>query len=170
MPSTYTLISSNTLSSSAASVTFSAIPSTYTDLVLRISARTLGSGGVIENVKVTLNSVITNYSYTELQGNGASVSSGRATSFDAFFVLTNTNTSTGNTLSSCEVYIPSYLTSQVKVASLSNVMEANATTAYIQPIAGLTNITAAISSIALTPAANSFVTRSSFYLYGIKNS
>ena len=36
---TYTLISSNVLSSSAASVTFSSIASTYTDLVLRVSAR-----------------------------------------------------------------------------------------------------------------------------------
>ena len=39
MPSTYTLISSNVLASSAASVTFSAIPSTYTDLVVRASIR-----------------------------------------------------------------------------------------------------------------------------------
>ena len=36
---TYTLISSNVLASSAATVTFSSIPATYTDLVLRVSAR-----------------------------------------------------------------------------------------------------------------------------------
>ena len=40
MATTYTLITSQTLASSAASVTFSSIPSTYTDLVLRVSART----------------------------------------------------------------------------------------------------------------------------------
>jgi hypothetical protein len=38
MANTYTLIASNTLGASAASVTFSAIPSTYTDLVVRYSA------------------------------------------------------------------------------------------------------------------------------------
>ena len=43
MPATYTLIASNTLSSAAASVTFSAIPATYTDLVLRYSARSDGA-------------------------------------------------------------------------------------------------------------------------------
>jgi hypothetical protein len=35
MANTYTPIASNTLGASAASVTFSAIPATYTDLVMR---------------------------------------------------------------------------------------------------------------------------------------
>jgi len=49
---TYTLISSNVLTSSAASVTFSSIPATYTDLVVRLSARATTTAS---NIWVTFN-------------------------------------------------------------------------------------------------------------------
>jgi hypothetical protein len=45
MPSTYTLIKGETIGSSAASYTFTAIPSTFTDLVLRISVRSTSGAG-----------------------------------------------------------------------------------------------------------------------------
>jgi hypothetical protein len=49
MANTYTLIESQVLGSSAASVTFSAIPATYTDLVLKFSSRN-DDTGVTETV------------------------------------------------------------------------------------------------------------------------
>ena len=57
---TYTLISSNVLGSSAASVTFSSIPATYTDLVLRVSARTDAD----DTSLITFNGTTTGYSKT----------------------------------------------------------------------------------------------------------
>lgn len=72
MANTYTLISSNTLTSSAASVTFSSIPATYTDLVLRISSRT-DAAGATATVAAQFNGDTTsaNYSETNLNSDGA---------------------------------------------------------------------------------------------------
>jgi hypothetical protein len=73
---TYTLINSNTLSSTATSITFSSIPATYTDLVLVTSVLSNAANG--EGLEVQFNSdTATNYSKTYLYGDGASVVSGR---------------------------------------------------------------------------------------------
>ena len=77
MPVTYNLIASNTLSSSAASVTFSAIPGTYTDLLLRITGR----GIYAEKYSAAMiqpNANGYNTSSTYLEGTGTTASSGRA--------------------------------------------------------------------------------------------
>ena len=61
---TYNLISSNVLTTAKASVTFSSIPATYTDLVLRVSARD-SSDTPISTLTMTFNSdTATNYSET----------------------------------------------------------------------------------------------------------
>jgi len=73
---TYTLINSNTLGSAASSVTFSSIPSTYTDLVLVVSNITNASS--TNSVFLRFNSdTATNYSSTFLEGNGTSATSNR---------------------------------------------------------------------------------------------
>ena len=75
MPATYTLIASNTLSSSAASVTFSAIPATYTDLVLRWSSRT-DNASVVDVVLLEFNaSGGTAYSTRRIIGTGSAAAS-----------------------------------------------------------------------------------------------
>ena len=172
MANTYTLIASNTLSSSAASVTFSAIPNTYTDLVLRFSAR--NDRAVTDGTfKITLNGLTSSiYSWTYLQGNGSAASSARAsatTSLQDYALVGSSATS--NTFSSIEIYIPSYTVSQNKPISAISVNETNATAVKMTALAQLAATTAAISSIEI--ANNStwqFVSGSSFYLYGIKNS
>ena len=52
---TYTLISSNVLTTAAASVTFSSIPATFTDLVLRMSAQADGASNAFDNITLTFN-------------------------------------------------------------------------------------------------------------------
>jgi hypothetical protein len=170
MPSTYTLISSNVLSSSAASVTFSAIPATYTDLVIRASVRS-GFGVVNSNLYFTFNGSSSTYSTTVLEGNGATASSSRF-SFSFGYTRNDLNgaNSTANTFSNVELYIPSYQANQNKPVSLASALEDNATTAYSTAQAMLWVNNSAITEIAITPASNSFVSGSSFYLYGIKNS
>jgi len=170
---TYTLISSNVLASSAASVTFSAIPATYTDLVLRLSLRTNNSG-LNDSLSMIINSdTATNYSFRWLRGNGAAASSSSATSASAFSSNAggvNGDTSTANTFGSIELYIPSYTVSQNKPFSLMGVGENNATTAYMNPIAALWSNTSTITQLNFTPVSGtSFLSGSSFYLYGISN-
>jgi hypothetical protein len=168
MPSTYTLISSNVLSSSAASVTFSAIPSTYTDLVLRCSTRNSSGGTCV--IATTFNSQASGYSVTRLRGTGSSASSGRTSSATYLYFSLTDSTYTANTFSNWEMYLPNYLSTTSKPVSNFSVTENNATTSYIDVNAGLSNITSAITSVTLTADGDTFVSGSSFYLYGIKNS
>jgi len=167
---TYTLISSNVLTSSAASVTFSAIPATYTDLVVRASIRTDGAG--TNYVFSRFNSDTgANYSYTHLGGNGSGASSfGSSGASFNYYYNTSTAADTSNTFSSLEIYVPSYLASQYKPVSGFQVSENNATAAYIGADANLWSSTSAITSILLSSSSsNNFVSGSSFYLYGISN-
>lgn len=173
MATTYTLISSNVLTGSAASVTFSSIPSTYTDLVIRLSARS-DRAATSNNLTMNLNGATTNYSVTYLNQNGTTVASARS-SGDTYVYLgaIQGSTTTANTFTVSEIYIPSYTVSQNKPFSSGTAYENNATSPYEQNAnAHLWSSTAAITSITLKSGDGSFnfVSGSSFYLYGIKNS
>ena len=71
---TYTPIATQTLGSSAASVTFSSIPGTYTDLMLISFAQGQASGGDNRLVLQFNGDTATNYSSTYLIGNGTTAS------------------------------------------------------------------------------------------------
>lgn len=166
MANTYTLIASNTLSTTAASVTFSSIPSTYTDLVLKFSVR--NSGTNTSTVRIRFNATATNYSYTYLQGDGSAATSSRASATTFIFTLQNRNSYTANTFSSNEIYLPSYTAAQNKPLSVIGMQEDNSTAITMQATAGLWSNTAAVSEIEISTDANNFVSGSSFWLYGIK--
>lgn len=173
MANTYQLISSNVLSSAAASVTFSSIPATYTDLVLRMSVRSTGtSTDRIVTLKYN-NDTTSTYSWTTLLGNGSTASSGGASSTGGAYAYSATASgATANTFGSLEVYIPSYTASQNKPISVFGMPETNATTFSVNgggAVAQLFSSTIAISRIDITTSGQ-IDAGSSFYLYGIKNS
>jgi hypothetical protein len=172
MPSTYTLISSNVLTTTTASVTFSAIPSTYTDLVLRLSTRT-DLADTSENIYTTFNGdTATNYSGTRVANYNNSVDSARNSSQVRFSQgpwSAGTNL-TADTFANNEVYIPSYTASANKPVSSFAAIENNAAAAFVIATANLWRNTAAITSVTMAPYSGNFVSGSSFYLYGIKNS
>jgi hypothetical protein len=165
---TYTLISSNVLTASAASVTFSSIPATYTDLVLRISARNDGGANL---TYIQFNSdTSSNYSTTNIYGTGSIAGSDPSGAGTYVYAVVNQSSQTASTFSSSEFYIPSYQVSQNKPMSLFGVNENNATAAIIIGGAHLWRNTAAITSINLSAGGGfNFVSGSSFYLYGISN-
>jgi hypothetical protein len=173
MPTTYTLISSNVLASSAASVTFSSIPATYTDLVVRISARTDRSA-TSDSTKMTINSDNTTiYSFTRLRGDGTNASSNRNTGNTTVSIeSTDGNTATSNTFDSTEIYIPNYLSTVNKPISSVIMREDNsvAATTYNSVQAHLYRNTSAITSLSFAPSNGpNYLSTSSFYLYGISN-
>jgi hypothetical protein len=174
MPSTYTLIKGETLTSSAASYTFSAIPSTFTDLVVRVSSRSDYAGNA-DYANLTINSDTSSiYSNTALRGNGTAAASYNEANVSPstanYNTRQNADTSTSNTFSSLEIYIPSYTASQNKAFSQFGAQENNNTTAELWPIASLYRSTTAISSLKLQPIfGTNFLSGSSFYLYGVKN-
>ena len=168
MPSTYTLISSNTLGSSASTITFSSIPSTYTDLVLRISSRFDGNSS---SLAISFNGNTSSvYRNTYLSANGTTTETSQSGSTNIFLRGVNTSTSTANTFGNIEVYIPNYQVAANKPFSSFGANENNATLATLEINAGLFLSTTAITSIGLSGDGYNFVSGSSFYLYGIKNS
>jgi hypothetical protein len=174
MPATYTLINSNVLASSAASITFSSIPATYTDLVLRVSGRT-DRAAPFDSLVLTINGTGgTAYSRTALRGNGSSAVSFNASSGASFLtdlMGITASTATSNTFGSFEIYIPSYTVSQNKPFSFAGAGEDNnSTPVYSGATAGLWSNTAAITQLSFAPNSGTvFVSGSSFYLYGISN-
>lgn len=173
MANTYTLIASNTLSSSAASVTFSSIPNTYTDLVLRCSLRDSGTSGTSQQqVRVRINGDSNaSYSRRNLKGVGSTASSGSGTgntSIAGFFAPDAGATS--NTFNNFEVYIPNYTVTQQRQVSVFNAFENNsATVNEINATAALYTTTTAITSLYIDTVSG-MLTGSSLWLYGIKNS
>jgi hypothetical protein len=172
MANTYTLISSNVLASSAASVTFSAIPSTYTDLVLRVSNRNTSNSS---NYTLSVGGSAGEYSETEIHAEGTStIGSTRTTNTDPFgtssYLFTVASADTANAFGVSEIYIPSYTASQNKPVSLVSFRERDSTAHGMSAIAGLFRNNSAITTIVATSAGTSFAATSSFYLYGIKNS
>ena len=171
MANTYTLIASNTLGSSAASVTFSSIPNTYTDLVLKCSTRWDGASSD-RDINIRFNSdSATNYSVTYITTNGGTTpASGRLSSSTQLSPSSASqgSTTTANTFSSIDIYIPNYNVAINKPISVFSATENNATGNFIVADAGLWRNTSAITSITLE--ITNFVSGSSFFLYGIKNS
>lgn len=169
MPSSRQLISSQVLGTAAATVTFSSIPSTYKDLILRLSVR--NDRAVTDGtLRLTINGLSTSiYSWTYLQGNGSAASSARSSATTSLSdIPLEGSSATSNTFSSVEIYIPSYTASQNKPVGIFGASETNATAIEIKANAGLIASTAAVSSIELSNTSTfQFVTGSSFYLYGL---
>lgn len=172
MPVTYKLIASNTLSTTTASVTFSAIPGTFTDLALRVSARSTEASTYVSNIYIRLNGTSTGYGLTNVYGFNNTATSSRASSQTRVYDYTPASTATLNTFGNLEWYIPNYTGSTTKPISAFSASENNsATLAYVAATAGLaTSVTSAVTSILIALDAGSFESGSSFFLYGIKNS
>jgi hypothetical protein len=165
MPNTYTLIASNTVGSGGvSSVTFSSIPSTYTDLLLKISTRTNRSA-VTDGLEIRLNGATTNHSGRRLTGDGSA-----AASSVSVYGNTDGNTATASTFGNAEVYIPNYAGSNYKSFSMDTVSENNATANGMTLNANLWSQTTAVSSIEILMSDGTLFNQySTFYLYGIKN-
>ena len=167
---TYTLISSVTLGSGgAANIEFTSIPQTYTDLLLKVSLRTSTSNS-FDMIKITFNNSSSGYSYRSIyaNGSGAFSYSGSGSFFE--YQDANGTSSTANTFSNGELYIPNYAGSNNKSASLDTVTEDNSSTAFIVPMALLWANTSAITSIKLiTNSGLNFAQYATTYLYGISN-
>ena len=149
-------------SGGAASITFSAIPDTFTDLLLVVSARDSDTGGAV--IFVRPNGSTANGTTRWLRGSGSAVASNTETSIIA---RSNSGDRTANTFGSCSVYIANYTSSSYKSFSLEGVEENNATGAFMDIGAGLWSVTDSITSLRIDPGVANFVQYSSASLYGI---
>lgn len=164
MPVTYKPLNTTTLTTSSASVTFSSIPATYTDLVVVVNAGAVTNG--VPGLQMQFNGDTgSNYSGTRVQGNGSSVG----------------NTRNSGTQIECGNYdagFPSF--SNGGLTWVCNIQNYSSTTAYKTAIArynsyievvgmiGMWRSTSAITSVTIkTPGNGDFASGSTFTLYGI---
>lgn len=167
MPNTYTLIASSTVGSGGtANITFSSIPQTYTDLVIKYSLRN-GLASTFDNVQLTFNSSTSGYSDRLVYGNGSSALSANRSGSEMQYLYQDAANATANTFANGEIYIPNYTASINKSVSIDSVTENSATSAIAALDAGLWANTAAITSINLNGNNGNFVQHSTVYLYGI---
>jgi len=148
----------------AADITFSSIPATYTDLVVKISSRDTTSGSVWQNFQIAFNGLTTNLSSRAVYGNITTPSS--ASFASNIFMWTSAANATASTFGNAEIYIPNYASSNNKSVSADFVSETNGTDAIYGLTAGLWADASAITSIKLTPALG-FAQYSTASLYGI---
>ena len=162
---TYEPISTNTLGSATNSVTFSSIPSTYTDLVLVCTGKnSTGFDGI--DIRVGNGSVDTgsNYGMVALNGNGTS-----ASSFADFSNTSMTNMGiTGTAKVQTSIYhFMNYANTSIFKAVLgrSNVIDFR-----VAALGGIWRSTSAINTIQLRSdnASYNFTVGSTFTLWGIK--
>jgi hypothetical protein len=152
-------------SGGAANIEFTSIPATYTDLIVKLSARTNDTSSTL---LVTFNGSSSNLSSMVVYGTGAATG-GYTSGTNLEIPALNFSTTTANTFNNLEMYIPNYAGGAYKTTSIDGVQETNAaTTAFASLQAGLWSNTAAITQVTLTPAAGSFVQYSTASLYGIK--
>ena len=171
MAANYVLLETITVGEAgASSVTFNNIPqSGYTDLKVVYSVRTTGGSGQWMNLSLSFNGLTTNWSNKYLYGTGSAAgSNGTSTNFYAAGVG-NPSTTTANTFSSGELYVPNFAGSNAKSVSYDTITENNGTSALIQLGAALWNSTAALTSLTIAPESGvgNFAQYSTFSLYGL---
>jgi hypothetical protein len=166
MATTFVKIASATAGSGgSASFDFTSIPSTYTDLCIKMSTR--GSGGDTYGT-ILFNGSSSNFTSRRIDGDGSNAASASRT--DNLIAITNQSTQTANTFSNSEIYIPNYAGGANKSFSYEFVNENNATFATSGMWALLWSNTSAISSISLVSGNPTFVQYSTATLYGISKS
>ena len=147
----------------AATLDFTSIPSTYTDLVLKISGRY--SASAFDGHYIAFNGSTSTFTGRTLYGTGSAAVSA---SIARYVGSIGGTASTASTFNNNEIYIPNYAGSTNKSFSVDNVTENNATESYQNLVAGLWATTSAITSISISLPTGNFVQYSTATLYGIK--
>jgi hypothetical protein len=166
MAKKFELIEAKSLGTTTASITFSSIPQTYTDLLVLVSAR--GDAAGQRDCYISFNGSTSNFSNKFIEMSNNLVSSGTTA---RYIGPVSGTTTTASIFSNAAVYIPNYTGSTYKSFSVDFVAENNAQGTNAIDLSGqLWSDTAAITSIGLAPSSGSFIQYSTFYLYGISKS
>ena len=163
-PVTYEPIATTTLGSTQATVTFSSIPGTYTDLVIVGSILTDNATG--RTLNITFNSDTgSNYSNTHLGNDGNTVVSNinsNQTNIFASWYGANISSTTNPFL--CTIHINNYSNTTTNKTTLIR----SGATNHLSAFANLWRNTAAINTIALSVSTGNMAANTTFTVYGIK--
>ena len=164
MASTYEPIATTTLGSAASSITFSSIPSTFTDLRLVLTATTAGSGAIYGQFNGDTGS---NYSSTSLEGRGSTANSQQISNRTKFELEGYWFASTSTTPFMQTLDIFSYAGSTYKTVLTTASNDMNGSGEVLRTVA-LWRSTSAINSITITAGSPNFNSGTTATLYGIK--
>lgn len=166
MPATYEPIASVTLGSAAADVTFSSIPGTYTDLVVVLVGTCTNTGGGFTAAYAQINSDTgSNYSNTNIYGDGTSAVSNRASSSTVLYSRTWANSdTTGIKPSYMRLQFQSYANTNVYKTVLGETLG----DLYVQRFVSLWRSTSAITTLKFYPASGNWSSGFTASLYGLK--
>ena len=165
---TFIKISTITVGSGgAASIDFTSIPATYTDLKIVCSLRSATNQWA--NLQFNGSSADLTLRYLMNNSGTVSSSSGSSPSLWTMFPVPP-NTYTANTFGSAEIYIPNYASANYKSVSIEGVEENNSASNFQLLTALLWSQTAAINRVVINNAYGNFMEFSSATLYGIKSS
>jgi hypothetical protein len=165
MAQTYVPIQTITLATTSATIDFTNIPQTYTDLLLVISSRTTNVSDYPTVTNISFNGSTSNFSGVYLENASGTV--GAFTDQPRMVALSPGANTTSNTFGNSQCYIANYTSSNNKAFNAEAVGENNGTRSYMELISNLWSNSAAITSISLTPASASFAANSTATLYGI---
>ena len=169
----YDSIASTTLGSAQSSITFSSIPSTYTHLQIRFSARS----SVIERINLTFNSDTGSTQYTAhrlygyfdgtnmITGSNARIDKAAIWVMSASGVPTTTSVFAGGVI---DVLDYSNTNKYKTTRTLAGYDDNGTTGQFVTFDSGFWKSTSAVSSLTMTMESGSFQQYSSFALYGIK--
>ena len=148
---TMTLVSTVTVGAGgAASIEFTGIPQTGTDLVLVYSIRTSRTSLDLLGAQFNNDTTSGNYVVRWLRGDGSTATSDTRSTLSGIYAgVANDSSQTSNTFSNHSLYIPNYTSSSAKTVSDDSVEENNGSTAYMGISANRWSGTAAITSIKL---------------------
>ena len=163
MPATYEKIQSTTLGSAQASISFTSIPSTFTDL--RLTVTSVPSGSIQYGLRFN-NDSSSLYSLTELVGNGSSAASDRDTNDTSLYF--NYFTPTGSTIPAfMTADIFSYAGSTNKTSLLTWNNDRNGAGDIVIYTVGLYRSTSAINRLDIILTSGTMGTGTTATLYGI---
>jgi len=158
---TYVPIATQTLSTAASSITFSSIPSTYTDLRLVIVA----TGSTTNDINLTFNSDSgSNYSRTYFDGTGSAVGLYSGTSTTFIYLDSAALSTTIPQMYTADIF--SYSGSTYKTLLYSGSEDKNGSGQVLRGV-GLWRSTAAITSLSLATGGGNYNSGTTATLWGI---
>lgn len=158
MAKTYTPIATQTLTTSTATVTFSSIPGTYTDLILVANVKGIGTG----YPQIQVNGSGSSLSRLGLAGDGSSASSG---AYSDNYIVKQTTANSSNFAFNTITNIMNYANTTTYKTMLTR---ANNASVGVEAVVNTWRSTAAITSFGYYLSGTNMDVGSTFTLYGIK--
>jgi hypothetical protein len=156
MTATYDLIASTVLGSGTSSVEFASISGSYRDLIVVVTS----TNSSLAQLRVRPNGQTTNLSSVTAEGNGTTTSSNTYANIGEMALFNNLNTDVSTHIIQFFDYAQ---TDKHKIV----LIRTNRAAGGVDMIAGRWASTSAITSIVLATDGGTFLTGSTFYLYGI---